>query len=106
MSASSLKNLVRIKATGGKKSAHDQQHRSKLFVKTKVPRKHFKIQKTYRFRNYRLRCIRLRRESQQKQRRHNKQILLNHGIPFLDHVPQSNILNLIKINNNKSSQGK
>lgn len=36
------------------------------YVKTKAPRKIYKIQKTFRFRNYRLRCIRLRRQSRQQ----------------------------------------
>ena len=70
-SASSFGNLVRLKQAANKTVALT---RAKCLVKTKAPRKLFKIQKTFRFRNYRLRCIRLRRESKQKQRRHNKKL--------------------------------
>ena len=69
-SATSFGNLVRFKQAPNKTT----MTRTKCLVKTKAPRKLFKIQKTFRFRNYRLRCIRLRRESKQKQRRHNKKL--------------------------------
>ncbi len=62
LSSSSLNNLVRMKTT----NSNSKLERSKLYVKTKTPRKIYKIQKTFRFRNYRLRCIRLRRESRQQ----------------------------------------
>ena len=69
LSASSLNNLVRLKPTHSQQLKEDTS-RTKLYVKTKQSQQHprkiaYKIQKTFRFRNYRLRCIRLRRESRQ-----------------------------------------
>jgi hypothetical protein len=73
LSASSLSNLVRLKAT----NSNSKFNRTKIFEsKVKGPRKIFKIQKTFRFRNYRLRCIRLRRESRQHYR-HNRKFKSN-----------------------------
>ena len=46
-------------------------------MKTIKPRKIYKIQKTFRFRNYRLRCIRLRRESRQKIHQTNSSLTFN-----------------------------
>ncbi len=80
LSASSLNNLVRLKTT----NSNNRREQSKLYVKTRTPRKIYKIQKKFRFRNYRLRCIRLRRESRQqyKNKYYKRQLLPQTTINF------------------------
>jgi hypothetical protein len=66
-----INDLFRLKRLNRKLTPNLNSKKSSLQIKTRKKKSSFRIQKTYRFRNYRLRCIRLR-QSQVKEKRRQK----------------------------------
>lgn len=67
-----INDLVRIKRFNRKTNVTNHKKSSYLIKKRKQKSNSFRVQKTYRFRNYRLRCIRLRQSQVKEQRRQRR----------------------------------